>query len=64
MVIEKEWLHSKFQSLVDVIGHLYDKHADDDEEAAKRYLNEKLNIRRRHGYHLQSSGVKIYKWEN
>ena len=35
-----------------------------DEEAAKRYLNEKLNIRRRHGYHLQSSGVKIYKWEN
>ncbi len=34
--MKKEWLHSKFQSLVDVIGHLYERHADDDEETAKK----------------------------
>jgi len=46
MTIEKEWLHSKFKSLVDVIGHLYDRHADDDEEAAKKidkYLSTNLS---------------------
>jgi hypothetical protein len=40
--MKKEWLHSKFQSLTDVIGHLYNRNADDDEEAAKNidlYLN-------------------------
>ena len=34
--MKKEWLHSRFQSLVDVIGHLYNRNADEDEEAARK----------------------------
>lgn len=30
-----EWLHSKFPSQTEMIGHLYDRNVDDDEDAAK-----------------------------
>ena len=41
-----EWLHSKFPSQTEMIGHLYDRHCDDDEEAAKRldeYFKNKID---------------------
>lgn len=31
-----EWLHSKFPSQTEMIGHLYDRAVDDDEDAAKK----------------------------
>lgn len=33
--MKTEWLHSKFPSQTEMIGHLYDRAVDDDEDAAK-----------------------------
>lgn len=43
--MKNQWLHSRFESLVDIIGHLYNRHADDDEETAKKideYLSKNI----------------------
>lgn len=34
--MKTEWLHSKFPSQTEMIGHLYDRAVDDDENAAQR----------------------------
>ena len=36
--MKTEWLHSKFPSQTEMIGHLYDRRVEDDEDAAK-YLD-------------------------
>lgn len=41
--MKTEYLHSKFPSQTEMIGHLYDRAIDDDEDAAKK-LDEFLKI--------------------
>lgn len=42
-IMKTEWLHSKFPSQTEMIGHLYDRAVDDDEDAAKK-LDEFLQL--------------------